>query len=530
MHTQKHLIPTLSAFLAAIVILRVIFSWLLPVTLDEAYYQSWSMFPDWGYFDHPPFISWLLFLSQPGGPPLLARLPSLILSVLAIPLTLSLGGMWGLTKVQRMVACIILQGSLFGLVFGLIPTPDVPLCFFWLLALHEAGAALKIDKRRWITAGIATGLGILGKYTMFTIGFAFLVPILLNKSQRRSPWPYLGGLACLITILPHLAWNNNNDWVTFKFQFNRGLVNSHNIGDESVFHSPLPTLNPDHSGKFSQELSRYFKEGLEPKKPKKEKSPWQKFQRRVSEFWGAQLGLFGALIPLLFFLRRRPSREGFNTNITRLLQGATWVPIGIFGFVALFQKVEANWTAPFLFSASLLIANYCYNKTKLVILGSIVNLTALAFIVITASHGDSLNLPLKKGRALQETHGFRQLADATDASLPLYAETYQITSIMTYYRGKSVSQWPGLTRHSEWTRRRAMTSHSFADLNKIGSFQLITHRVDAPSIKGFHATNMKEIRNCYPEIVVTEAWSTKRFTPPCGKPLFTWYLTSYQKD
>ncbi|KOR27793.1 hypothetical protein TI03_06155 [Achromatium sp. WMS1] len=36
---------------------------LLPLGLDEAYYWYWSQYPDLSYFDHPPLLAWLMWIS-----------------------------------------------------------------------------------------------------------------------------------------------------------------------------------------------------------------------------------------------------------------------------------------------------------------------------------------------------------------------------------------------------------------------------------------------------------------------------------
>ena len=32
----------------------------LPITGDEAYFYWWGVQPDWGYYDHPPMVGWLI--------------------------------------------------------------------------------------------------------------------------------------------------------------------------------------------------------------------------------------------------------------------------------------------------------------------------------------------------------------------------------------------------------------------------------------------------------------------------------------
>ena len=58
----------------------------------------------------------------------------------------------------------------------------------WALALHEGLEALRDDQRRWVTAGLATGLGLLGKYGMALIGPVFLWAILwADPKALRTP-------------------------------------------------------------------------------------------------------------------------------------------------------------------------------------------------------------------------------------------------------------------------------------------------------------------------------------------------------
>lgn len=50
------------------------------LTDTEAYYWTWSLKPDFGYFDHPPMLSWVIagFTSLFGHSSFVIRLPALI--------------------------------------------------------------------------------------------------------------------------------------------------------------------------------------------------------------------------------------------------------------------------------------------------------------------------------------------------------------------------------------------------------------------------------------------------------------------
>src|SRR5262249_32779761 len=47
---------------ALILAFRLWLSAAVPFTGDEAYFTYWGVYPDFGYYDHPPMIGWLLYL------------------------------------------------------------------------------------------------------------------------------------------------------------------------------------------------------------------------------------------------------------------------------------------------------------------------------------------------------------------------------------------------------------------------------------------------------------------------------------
>ena len=223
---KQYLSRSALALIALIIFFRLIEVFIFPVTQDEAYYFYWSKYLDLGYLDHPPMVAILSTFSQlfPESP-WSARMGGFLLTIIMLPIALSLAHIAGLRSQKALLIYLSLSFLSFaGLIMGFIQTPDLPLAVFWLLAIHEAAVALYSDPRRWITAGIMTGLGLMSKYTMVIIGFVFLYALLRKKRGLLSPWPFLGGLVCLITFSPHLAWNAQNDWVSFRFQYGRGCL------------------------------------------------------------------------------------------------------------------------------------------------------------------------------------------------------------------------------------------------------------------------------------------------------------------
>jgi hypothetical protein len=222
----------IAALIAAMTAWRLAVAWLLPVTQDEAYYFDWARSLAWGYFDHPPGVAligvgtWL----APGSA-LAARSGGLIVGALTLMFLALLFRNSGIrTRRDLTLALVLAFATLPGLAAGIITTPDTVLALGWAVTLHEAERALAGDRRRWLGAGLATGIGLLGKYTMVLIGPVLLWAILRSDPRAlRTPWPYLGGLLALLVFAPNILWNADNDWLTMRFQFGHGF--STDVGD-----------------------------------------------------------------------------------------------------------------------------------------------------------------------------------------------------------------------------------------------------------------------------------------------------------
>ena len=81
----------------------------------------------------------------------------------------------------------------------------------------------------------------MSKYTMLLIGPVFLIALLKKPKKLFSPMPYLGGVLCVLFLSPHLIWNANHEFVSFKFQINRGFFSDYSA--TSLMANKLPRLN-----------------------------------------------------------------------------------------------------------------------------------------------------------------------------------------------------------------------------------------------------------------------------------------------
>ena len=523
---------------------RFLVSYLLPIFPDEAYYLYWNKFLDFGYFDHPPLVSWIGITQEISRDPLWARLGSNLIAALCFPISILLFKEVGLKKRTDLTkALLILHFSLCGLVFGFLITPDVPFLFTWLLSLHEAVVALKRDPKRWITAGIATGIGIWAKYMTLMLGPIFLWALIKKKGALRTPWPWLGACACLVTIAPHLAWNQQNSWVSFKFQMGHGLSGHHNA--VSLYTPDLPTPTQKLS-QTEKDYGDYFITQIKkPSSTPKKLSNVEKTIQRTKNYLSGQAGLLGFFIfPLMWTLGatilskidRKKSANSQNIitstidpNTKPLIWAATIFPLTLFGLIALKQNVEVNWPSIYLVTGSIIIVGYLNISKKWMQIAATLNLLVIGLIVLH-SWQPIFDIKPNRDRILIETHGWEQLSEKIkETKKPIFADTYQNASMLNYYQPHlNVAQLPGLTRVSELIRRKKMWTWNMKDIEQSSGFILISYNQYPPHMEGFHILNHTELRDCpHERIEITTVDFSRSFSPRCKTPVHRWFKTEY---
>ncbi|MDP1740217.1 glycosyltransferase family 39 protein [Polaromonas sp.] len=207
-------------------ILRLWISVSFPITGDEAFFYWWGVYPDWGYYDHPPMVGWLIALMRAAlGDSIWAiRLP-------AVLLPLVLGGLlaWALSPLDRVRAAWAV------LFFWLAPinwlnvliTTDTPLMAWSVLSvalLLRADRREEMDRTAWLQyalAGLFLGLAFLSKYFSVVLGLTYMIYFAV---YRRERWPALALL--VLCALPgpaiNIAWNMSHGWSNIMFNiYNR---------------------------------------------------------------------------------------------------------------------------------------------------------------------------------------------------------------------------------------------------------------------------------------------------------------------
>ncbi|MEG3438724.1 glycosyltransferase family 39 protein [Pannus brasiliensis CCIBt3594] len=218
------------SILAFGLLFRVIVAlWLYP-GYDEAYYYTYTHHLDWSFFDHPIMVAlstglgtWLTgqvnqFTIRWGT--LIFHTASLILLYLTALRLFSL-------PIARMSLVLATLIPVYSIVFGILTLPDSPLIFFWSLTVYlasveffPAGERPYRPTYRVALLGIAVGLTVLSKYHGFLLGIGLVLFCLTTPRYWRvfrSPWLLLAIIGFIVTLFPILYWNNQHDWISFRF-------------------------------------------------------------------------------------------------------------------------------------------------------------------------------------------------------------------------------------------------------------------------------------------------------------------------
>lgn len=202
---------------------------------DEAYYWMYSKNLDWGYFDHPPIIAFVvklgyLFFQNELG----VRLFIIILNAATIFLIEEIVKPKNLVLFYAIIASIVLIH--YG---GILAIPDIPLLFFTASFFYIY--KIYSEKPSWlfmILLGVNSALLILSKYHgILVIGFTLLSNLRLLR--KASTWVAI--IIAMIIFLPHVLWQYEHHFPTLTYQlFNRsetGFNIAHLL--EYVFTQPL---------------------------------------------------------------------------------------------------------------------------------------------------------------------------------------------------------------------------------------------------------------------------------------------------
>jgi hypothetical protein len=214
--------------------LRLFLAWVTQPLGDEAYHWLLGSHFHLSYFDHSPLAYWMTALSSwlgVRGGFVCARLPFILLFS---------GSTWMMFLIGRRLfggwagfyAALLLNSSAYFVIgAGVCALPEGPLVFFWLICVwFLTRIFFDPDLRRplwwWLGLGMLLGLAFLSKSHSLFIPFGAGLAVLTQRGLRRWAWsagPYLALAVAVIVSLPVFVWNMEHEWISFAYQFGRGM-------------------------------------------------------------------------------------------------------------------------------------------------------------------------------------------------------------------------------------------------------------------------------------------------------------------
>jgi dolichyl-phosphate-mannose-protein mannosyltransferase len=384
-------------FYLAWLILTIIQSRYTELLDDEAYYWVYSKFLDWGYFDHPPMVAALIkagyfvFHNELG-----VRLAFLVLNTLSLLLIEQL-----LDKKNPLLFYGIVLSLAVLQVSGFVAVPDTPLIFFTALFFWCYRKFLDHPSLEYsFLLGLITAALLYSKYHAVLIIFFVLISNLKLFARYQT---YVVGVVALVCFAPHLWWQYQHDWVSFRYHLFESNVNPYRISHTLDYIVGQILL----AGPFAGVI----------------------------------------LLPAAFLYH---SKTVFERSLKFTL-------IGIYAFFLLSSfrgKVEANWTSPAIIPLIILSHNFLSDKTiSLAItfetwLFRILPITVILVLCARLAMIFDI-LPIKQIK--QQYHGWQswpQIMKEKTAGLPVVFEnSYQRASKYWFYSGQ-------MTYSLNWYRER----------------------------------------------------------------------------
>jgi hypothetical protein len=183
------------------------------LTSDEGYYWFYSSKLEWGYYDHPPFLAFLIKMGT--------SLFSGELGVRLFNVLLMSTGLIFLFKIEQwkkrdknIIYLILLSIPLFNYI-TFIAFPDTPLVAFSIICLFAYKRLInKNDLFSSLFFGVTIALMLYSKY--HAVIFVFFI-LLSNLRLLRNRYFYLSIILSCVLYIPHLLWQYQHDFPSFQY-------------------------------------------------------------------------------------------------------------------------------------------------------------------------------------------------------------------------------------------------------------------------------------------------------------------------
>ncbi len=202
----------------AIVLIKLIIAYFLPITSDEAYFFLWGQFPDIHYYDHPPMTGWVVGLFSLLGQHIFFSRLFTIISGLVIALGIHHLVRDGFNAPEKAkLVCLVFLVAPLHMLFVLITTDTALVLFVFLSGLTLFYALGRQDDRLMMLSGVFWGLAILSKYFAGLLLIAVFCCLVVRKDRSIIKHMLLWFGGALPFLLFHLYGNYQNCWTNILF-------------------------------------------------------------------------------------------------------------------------------------------------------------------------------------------------------------------------------------------------------------------------------------------------------------------------
>lgn len=371
-------------FLVALLAINLLQAHFTELIFDEAYYWYYSQNIDWGYFDHPPMVAWMIKLSSfffDGE--LGVRFMSCLLSVGTLIV------LWNLIdnpkKKDYVIHFFIVVFSMTLLnAYGFFTLPDTPLLFFtavflWIYKKFIAKPSMVLA----LIMGIVMAALMYSKYHAVLV---IIFVLLSNLKLMTNKYAWASVCIALLFYTPHFFWLYEHDFVSIKYH---------------LFERPNQAYN---------------------------------FNKFTVGFFLNLIAIFGLTFPLMYWiLFKTKSSDKFTKALLYLTYGVI-----IFFFMSSFSKrVQAQWVIIICIPMVVIVFNFIIenkNLRKWIYTLGIINIILLSYARLGLIHKPLIPL-------YYETHGNIEWADLIQSEAGntpvVFENSYRNAPMYAFYSGNT---------------------------------------------------------------------------------------------
>jgi hypothetical protein len=189
---------------------------LTEVMSDEAYYFLYGKNLAWGYYDHPPMVGLMTFLSGilfEGN--LSVRFMTIIFQFATLIMIWKIIGE-KMPDSRKVLLFFVLSASLIMFqAYGFVTAPDVPFLFFTALFLF--GYKQFLTQESWINTFLLA-ISMAGMFYSKYHAVVVIGLIVLSNLKLLSRYKFwMAGFLAIIFLLPHIYWQVSMDFPGFKY-------------------------------------------------------------------------------------------------------------------------------------------------------------------------------------------------------------------------------------------------------------------------------------------------------------------------